>query len=76
MENKVDYQIIYNFIVCYYVFENIEQMKNCFIKMLFVKYYDFDFDDENDDENFVLWVYFFFVLVILLLVEYIDIYLF
>ncbi|XP_024356907.1 uncharacterized protein [Physcomitrium patens] len=54
MENKVDHQTTYNLIVCYYVLENTEQMKNCFTKMLLVKYYDSDSDDENDDENSVL----------------------
>lgn len=74
MENKVDHQTTYNLIVCYYVLENTEQMKNCFTKMLLVKYYDSDSDDENDDENSVLRVYPSPVLVTLLLVEHIDTY--
>ncbi|KAG0555508.1 hypothetical protein KC19_12G174000 [Ceratodon purpureus] len=54
MENKIDHQTAYNLVVCYYVLGNTEQMKNCFTKMLLVKYYDSDSDDENEDENPIL----------------------
>jgi intraflagellar transport protein 88 len=56
MENKIDHQTAYNLTVCYYVLGNREQMKNCFTKMLLVKYYDSDSDDENEEENSILRV--------------------
>jgi len=56
MENKIDHQTAYNLTVCYFVLGNREQMKNCFTKMLLVKYYDSDSDDENDEENSILRV--------------------
>jgi hypothetical protein len=56
MKNKIDHQTAYNLVVCYYVLGNTEQMKNCFTKMLLVKYYDSDSDDENEEENSILQV--------------------
>lgn len=59
MENKIDHQTTYNLIVCYYALKDNEQMKDCFTKMLLVKYYDSELEDENEEENIIFQVSFF-----------------